>query len=75
VITELFVAVLLEVSGMVGLCRPVTDAGFGFDYRLAMGIPDKMIELLSKRRGSNQPPIALSHSSLRLQMKTGKLET
>jgi len=37
-----------EVSGMCGLCRPLEEGGIGFDYRLAMGIPDKWIELLSK---------------------------
>lgn len=29
-----------EVSGMPGLASPVEDGGFGFDYRLAMNIPD-----------------------------------
>lgn len=29
-----------EVSGMPGLARPIEDGGFGFDYRLAMNIPD-----------------------------------
>lgn len=26
--------------------RPVEEGGIGFDYRLAMGIPDRWIELL-----------------------------
>ncbi len=29
-----------EVSGMPGLACPIEDGGFGFDYRLAMNIPD-----------------------------------
>mmetsp|Transcript_3224 Transcript_3224/g.4447 ORF Transcript_3224/g.4447 Transcript_3224/m.4447 type:complete len:695 (-) Transcript_3224:34-2118(-) len=37
-----------EVSGFVGMCRPIEVGGIGFDYRLNMGIPDKWIELLSK---------------------------
>ncbi|VDP30578.1 unnamed protein product [Schistosoma margrebowiei] len=37
-----------EVSGMPTLCRPVSEGGGGFDYRLAMAIPDKWIELLKK---------------------------
>eukprot|EP00708_Paratrimastix_pyriformis_P002266 GAFH01001008.1.p1 GENE.GAFH01001008.1~~GAFH01001008.1.p1 ORF type:complete len:502 (+),score=244.81 GAFH01001008.1:631-2136(+) len=37
-----------EVSCMPGLCRPTADGGIGFDYRLAMSIPDKWIELLKK---------------------------
>lgn len=35
-----------DVSGMPGTCRPVTEGCLGFDYRLAMAIPDKWIELL-----------------------------
>jgi 1,4-alpha-glucan branching enzyme len=35
-----------DVSGMPTLCRPVAEGGLGFDYRLAMAIPDKWIELL-----------------------------
>jgi 1,4-alpha-glucan branching enzyme len=35
-----------DVSGMPGLCLPVEDGGIGFDYRLAMGIPDYWIKLL-----------------------------
>lgn len=38
-----------DVSGMPTLGRPVTEGGIGFDYRLAMGIPDKWIELLKDR--------------------------
>ncbi len=34
-----------EVSGMPGLCRPVDEGGQGFDYRLAMAIPDKWIKV------------------------------
>lgn len=35
-----------DVSGMIGLARPLDDGGLGFDYRLAMGIPDYWIKLL-----------------------------
>lgn len=34
-----------DVSGMPGLCRPVDEGGVGFDYRLAMGVPDFWIKL------------------------------
>eukprot|EP00446_Apocalathium_sp_SHHI-4_P038691 CAMPEP_0177305258 /NCGR_PEP_ID=MMETSP0368-20130122/7081_1 /TAXON_ID=447022 ORGANISM="Scrippsiella hangoei-like, Strain SHHI-4" /NCGR_SAMPLE_ID=MMETSP0368 /ASSEMBLY_ACC=CAM_ASM_000363 /LENGTH=818 /DNA_ID=CAMNT_0018763881 /DNA_START=42 /DNA_END=2496 /DNA_ORIENTATION=+ len=37
-----------DVSGMPTLCRPVEDGGFGFDYRLAMAIPDMFIKLLKE---------------------------
>lgn len=44
------VTIAEDVSGMPGACRPVPEGGLGFDYRLAMAIPDKWIELLKERR-------------------------
>ncbi|MBR2961982.1 MAG: alpha amylase C-terminal domain-containing protein, partial [Alistipes sp.] len=35
-----------DVSGMPGMCVPLEDGGIGFDYRLAMAIPDYWIKLL-----------------------------
>jgi 1,4-alpha-glucan branching enzyme len=34
-----------EVSGMPTLCRPIDEGGAGFDYRLAMAIPDVWIKV------------------------------
>jgi 1,4-alpha-glucan branching enzyme len=42
-----------DVSGMPGLARPVTEGGLGFDYRLAMGIPDYWIKLVKEREDEN----------------------
>ena len=39
-----------DVSGMVGTARPVAEGGLGFDYRLAMGIPDYWIKILKEKR-------------------------
>jgi len=39
-----------EASGMAGLARPVDEGGLGFDYRLAMGVPDMWIKLLKEQR-------------------------
>lgn len=39
-----------DVSGMVGLARPLDEGGLGFDYRLAMGVPDYWIKLLKHKR-------------------------
>ncbi len=33
-----------DMSGMPGMCLPITDGGIGFDYRLAMGLPDMWIK-------------------------------
>lgn len=35
-----------DVSGFAGLCRPVSEGGVGFDFRLHMGCPDMWIKLL-----------------------------
>uniref|UniRef100_A0A1D1Y9U8 1,4-alpha-glucan branching enzyme n=1 Tax=Anthurium amnicola TaxID=1678845 RepID=A0A1D1Y9U8_9ARAE len=37
-----------DVSGMPGICRPVEEGGIGFDYRLAMAVPDMWIKLLKE---------------------------
>jgi 1,4-alpha-glucan branching enzyme len=39
-----------DMSGMPGLCRPVSEGGIGFTHRLAMGIPDYWIKLLKHSR-------------------------
>jgi 1,4-alpha-glucan branching enzyme len=43
------ISIAEEVSGMPGLCRKVTEGGIGFDYRLAMGIPDFWIKTLKHK--------------------------
>ena len=42
-----------DVSGMPGLCRPVEEGGFGFDYRLNMSVCDKWIQLLKEYSDEN----------------------
>ena len=37
-----------EMSGMPGLAEQVENGGFGFDYRLAMGIPDYWIKIIKE---------------------------
>jgi len=39
-----------DVSGMPGLCVPVAEGGIGFDYRLAMSLPDLWISLLKEAK-------------------------
>ena len=39
-----------DVSGMVGIARPVSEGGIGFDYRLAMGVPDYWIKTLKEKK-------------------------
>ena len=39
-----------EVSGMPGLAAPFDDGGYGFDYRLAMNIPDYWIKTIKEKK-------------------------
>lgn len=36
------------MSGLPTLCRPVSEGGIGFDYRLGMSTPDTWIKLLKE---------------------------
>lgn len=38
-----------DVSGMPTFCRPTSEGGIGFDYRLQMSAPDMWIDLMKKR--------------------------
>ena len=42
-----------DMSGMPGMCLPINKAGFGFDYRLAMGVPDLWIKLIKEQAFEN----------------------
>jgi 1,4-alpha-glucan branching enzyme len=44
------ISIAEDVSGMVGIARPVAEGGIGFDYRLSMGVPDYWIKLLKERK-------------------------
>ncbi len=48
-----------EVSGMPGLAAPVEDGGYGFDYRMAMNIPDYWIKIIKERRDEDWKPSSL----------------
>lgn len=45
-----------EVSGMPGIASKFDDGGIGFDYRMAMGIPDYWIKLLKEKRDEDWHP-------------------
>jgi len=44
------ISIAEDVSGMPGLTFDPEEGGLGFDYRLAMGIPDYWIKLLKEKR-------------------------
>ena len=43
------IAIAEDMSAMPGMCLPIEDGGIGFDYRLAMGLPDMWIKLLKEQ--------------------------
>ncbi len=40
------IAIAEDMSGMPGMCLPLRFGGIGFDYRLAMGVPDYWIKTI-----------------------------
>lgn len=48
-----------EMSGMPGLAVPFKDGGIGFDYRMAMGIPDYWIKTLKEKRDDDWHPTSI----------------
>lgn len=42
-----------DMSGMPGMCLPIEDGGIGFDYRLAMGMPDMWIKTVKEQADEN----------------------
>ena len=43
------ISIAEDMSGMPGMCLPVEDGGIGFDYRLAMGMPDFWVKTLQQK--------------------------
>lgn len=48
-----------EVSGMPGLALSVLDGGYGFDYRLAMNIPDYWIKIIKEKVDEDWKPSSM----------------
>lgn len=48
-----------EMSGMPGLAIPFKDGGIGFDYRMAMGIPDYWIKTLKEKKDEDWKPTSI----------------
>ena len=48
-----------EVSGMPGLAAPFMDGGYGFDYRMAMNIPDYWIKTIKELRDEDWKPSSM----------------
>ncbi len=48
-----------EVSGMPGLAVPFKDGGYGFNYRMAMNIPDYWIKTIKELRDEDWKPSSM----------------
>jgi len=48
-----------EVSGMPGLAAPFKDGGYGFDYRMAMNIPDYWIKIIKEQKDEDWKPSSM----------------
>lgn len=48
-----------EVSGMPGLAAPFKDGGYGFDYRMAMNVPDYWIKTIKELRDEDWKPSSI----------------
>lgn len=48
-----------EVSGMPGLAASFEDGGYGFDYRMAMNIPDYWIKTIKEKKDEDWKPSSL----------------
>lgn len=61
-----------EMSGMPGLAAPVEDGGIGFDYRMAMGIPDYWIKMIKEKKDEDWNVSAIYHelTNHRVEEKT-----
>lgn len=48
-----------EVSGMPGLAVGLADGGYGFDYRMAMNIPDYWIKTIKEKKDEDWHPTSI----------------
>ncbi len=66
------ISIAEEMSGYPGLASRLKDGGLGFDYRLAMGIPDYWIKLIKEKKDEdwNVSNIFYELSNKRLEEKT-----
>ena len=44
------ISIAEDMSGMPGMCYSPKDGGLGFDFRLAMGIPDYWIKIIKEQK-------------------------
>lgn len=55
------ISIAEDMSGMPGLARPIEDGGIGFDFRMAMGVPDFWIKTLKHKQDEEWDMFELWH--------------
>ncbi|MDR7131074.1 1,4-alpha-glucan branching enzyme [Algoriphagus sp. 4150] len=55
------ISIAEDMSGMPGLARPIEDGGIGFDFRMAMGVPDFWIKTLKHKQDEEWDMFDLWH--------------
>jgi len=58
-VNENAITIAEEVSGMPGLAAKVEDGGYGFDYRMAMNIPDYWIKTIKEKKDEDWHPSSI----------------
>ena len=53
------VTIAEEVSGMPGMAAPLEEGGYGFDYRLAMNVPDYWIKTIKELSDEDWKPSSI----------------
>lgn len=53
------VTIAEEVSGMPGLAAPIENGGYGFDYRMAMNVPDYWIKTIKEKIDEDWKPSSM----------------
>lgn len=55
------ISIAEDVSGMPGLARKIEEGGIGFDFRMAMGVPDYWIKTLKHKKDEEWDMFELWH--------------
>lgn len=58
-VNENAITIAEEVSGMPGLAAKYEDGGYGFNYRMAMNIPDYWIKMIKEKKDEDWHPSSI----------------
>ncbi|MCD7937783.1 MAG: alpha amylase C-terminal domain-containing protein [Tannerellaceae bacterium] len=58
-VNQTAITIAEEVSGMPGLAMKPEDGGYGFDYRMAMNVPDYWIKMIKEKKDEEWHPSSI----------------